>query len=92
MLEGVETLERPKDMQKRFSAAWSACANVITEERQRIAKDALGEDYERVMKHPNSLKIVGRVVRRVKDECGELSPDIVVGEINLEDIMAEELE
>jgi len=92
ILEGAETLERPKEMQKRFSAAWKACASLVSSERQRIAKDALGEDYERVMNHPNSLKIVGRVVRRVKDERGELSPDIVVGEINLEDIMAEELE
>lgn len=92
MIEGVETLVSPQVMEKRFSAAWQAFAKICVAENNRILRDCLGsdEEFDRVKNHPNGGNALGRILRRVKDVHGELTPGMSI-DVDIDDILADEL-
>ena len=87
MLEGAESLVHPTEMQKRFAGVWEAYAKMWTTEHNRIVRDCLGsqQEFDRVKNHPNGRTAIGRILNRVKEVHGELTPgmnvDVDVGDI-----------
>ncbi len=92
MLEGAETLAHPNEMQKRFSAAWHASAALWGTEHRRIFKDCLGgqEAYDRVKAHPNGNAALSRILSRVKETHGNITPGMSVN-VDIGDILSDEL-
>ncbi|KKL52399.1 hypothetical protein LCGC14_2285830 [marine sediment metagenome] len=92
ILEGAEGLIPPQEMQARFAAAWQASAKVWQAEIPRIVGDCLGgpEEFERIRSHPNGGNVIGRILTRVREVHGDLTPGMVV-DIEVGDILVEEL-
>ena len=92
LIEGAETLTRPQDMHSRFSVAWKASAKLWTASNNRIIRNCLGsqEEYDRVMNHPNGRNARGRILSRVKEIHGELTPGMDV-DVDVGDILIDEL-
>lgn len=92
IVEGVESLINPFEMQKRFAGAWEACAKIWMDENYRIVRDCLGSDaeFERVRNHPNGRTAIGRILNRVREVHGELTPGMVIN-VEVGDILVEEL-
>lgn len=90
IVDGAETLVNPKLQQDRFQAAWEACAKLWSAENNRILRDCLGgqEDFNRVAEHPNGQDAFGRILQRVRETHGDLSPGMVV-EVEVNDILEE---
>lgn len=92
LIEGAETLTRPKDMHKKFSIAWKASAELWTAANDRIIRNCLGsqEEYNRVMNHPNARNARGRILSRVKEVYGDLTPGMEI-DVDVGDILIDEL-
>lgn len=92
MVEGVESLVHPAKMQPRFAVAWQAYAEMWQTEYNRIIRDCLGsqEEFDRVKSHPNGGNAIGRILSRVKQIHGELTPGMAV-KVDVGDILLEEL-
>lgn len=90
MIEGSENLVKPKIMQQHFQHAWDASAKLWMFENNRILRDCLGgqEDFDRVAEHPNGRDAFGRILQRVREVHGNLSPGMVVA-VNVDDILEE---
>lgn len=89
MLEGAESLVHPAEMQKRFSRAWESYAGMWAGEHNRIVRDCLGgsqQEFERVRNHPNGKAAIGRILTRVKEVHGELTPGMEI-DVNVGDIL-----
>jgi len=91
LIEGAETLARPADMHGLFSEAWKASAKLWTTENNRIIQSCLGDEYERVMNHPNGRNVKGRILSRVKEVHGNLTPGMIVDDVDVDDILLDEL-
>ena len=92
MLEGAESLVHPTEMQKRFAGTWEAYAKMWSTEHNRILRDCLGsqKEFDRVRSHPNGRSAIGRILSRVKEIHGELSPGMSVN-VDVGDILVDEL-
>lgn len=92
MLEGAEGLVHPTEMQKRFAGAWELYAKMWTTENKRIVRDCLGsqEEYDRIKGHPNGRSAIVRILSRVKEIHGELTPGMNV-DVDVKDILMDEL-
>lgn len=92
MIEGVEALIHPSEMQTRFSQAWQAYANLWGTEHNRIIRDCLGsdEEFERIKAHPNGRNVIGRILSRVKEVHGDITPGMAVN-VDVADILFDEL-
>lgn len=90
MIDGAQTLARPCKIQRHFQAAWEACAKLWTAENNRILRDCLGgqEGFDAVYAHPKGRDAFGRILKRVRDTHGELSPGMIV-EVEVDDILQE---
>lgn len=95
MLEGAESLIHPTEMQKHFSAAWESYAvGVWAGEHNRIVRDCLGgsqKEFERVKAHPNGRAAIQRIISRVKEVHGELTPGMKVNDVDIGDILVDEI-
>lgn len=91
MIEGVESMATPKEMEKRFSRAWAAAAKVFVVSHQRIVRDCLGgqPELDRVINHPDARNIMARIVDRVREVHGELTPGMTVDDVDVADILDE---
>lgn len=92
IIEGAETLTRPQEMNKRFGSAWQAAAKIWSTETHRIILDCLGseEEYQRISHHPNGHKTIKRILSRVKEVHGNLTPGMEI-DVDIDDILIEEL-
>lgn len=92
MLEGAESLIHPSEMDKRFKAAWEASAKLWTTEHNRIVRDCLGsqKELDRVRAHPNGRAAIVRILSRVKEIHGELTPGMSI-DVDVGDILIDEL-
>lgn len=92
MIEGAESLVRPKEMQKRFSLAWETYAGMWKEEHNRIVRDCLGgqKEFDRVSNHPNGKAAFGRILNRVKEVHGTITAGMEI-DIQVDDILIDEL-
>lgn len=88
MVDGAQKLVNPRVMQQRFQAAWTACAKLWMAENNRILKDCLGDSFDTVCAHPNGRDAFGRILKRVKETHGELSPGMTVN-VEVDDILEE---
>lgn len=89
MIEGTESLVNPGEMQKRFSRAWELYAKMWAGEHNRIVRDCLGgsqREFERVRSHPNGKAAIGRILTRVREVHGELTPGMEI-DVNVGDIL-----
>lgn len=89
-IEGAESLIPPTDMQVRFAGAWEAYAKMWGAEHNRIVRDCLGsqKEFDRVRNHPNGRSAIGRILSRVKEIHGELTPGMEVN-VDVKDILYE---
>lgn len=88
MIDGAQTLTRPCKIQRHFQAAWEACAKLWVAENNRILRDCLGgqEGFDAVRAHPNGQNAFGRILKRVRDTHGDMSPGMTV-EVKVDDIL-----
>lgn len=93
IVEGAESLIHPTEMQKRFARAWESHAKMWLGEHDRIIRDCLGgsqKEFDRVRSHPNGGTAIRRILSRVKEVYGELTPGMKV-DVNVSDILIDEL-
>lgn len=92
MIEGAETLTQPIEMNKRFGRAWKSGAQIWSIENRRIVQDCLGgeEKYNEVRTHPNGNKTIRRILSRIKEVYGDLTPGMTV-DVDVGDILVDEL-
>lgn len=92
MVEGAETLVHPTEMQTRFAVAWQAYAKMWSGEHNRIIRDCLGSqaEFDRVKSHPNGRTAINRILQRVKEVHGKLTPGMEVN-VSVDDILVDEL-
>lgn len=92
MLEGAEGLIHITEMDKRFKGAWQAYANMWAAEHNRIIRDCLGsqKEFDRVRSHPNGRAAIGRIMSRIREVHGEITPGMNV-DVDVGDILIDEL-
>ncbi len=93
MIDGAEGLRHPSEMQKRFAGAWAAYAKMWATEHNRIVRECLGgsqKELERVKSHPNGRAAIGKILNRVKEVHGDLTPGMAIN-VNVGDILLEEI-
>lgn len=92
MVEGAETLIHPAQMQKRFARGWESYARLWGGVHNQIIRDCLGseEEFERVRNHPKGKTVICRILNRVKEVHGALTPGMEV-DIDIDDILLDEL-
>ena len=93
MLEGAEGLIHTTEMQQRFARAWEAYAPKLwSTEHNRIVRDCLGsqEEFDRVKAHPNGRAAIVRILSRVKEIHGDLTPGMSI-DVDVGDILIDEL-
>lgn len=90
MIEGAESLAHPLDMQKRNRVVWEAYSKMWLQAHDQIVKDCLGSqrEFDRVKSHPEGKDAIARILSRVKEVHGELTPGMEVN-VNVGDIIAE---
>lgn len=92
VIEGAEDLLNPREMDKRFKAAWMTYARLYKSEHHRMMRDCLGgqAEFDRVNSHPNGHNALCRIMERILRTHGELKPGMVV-DVEVGDILLEEL-
>ncbi len=93
MVVGAEGLIHPIKMQESFFRAWKAYGAVWSSEHNRILRDCLGgqKEFDRVKNHPNGRAALGRILSRVQEVHGDITPGMKV-DVEVGDILFEELQ
>jgi len=91
VIEGVESLAHPQDMQERFSAAWSNFAKLWASENNRIIGNCVGgpQQLQSLKNHPKAEVILRRIVHRIVEQHGNFTPGMDVA-VDVQDILLEE--
>lgn len=95
MTEGAEVLIHPAQMQKRFARGWESYARLYPCVHDLVMRDCLGsqEELDRVKNHPKGRKAIQRILSRVRETYGGLTPGMTVDvkSLHIEDILSDEL-
>lgn len=93
MTEGAEVLIHPAQMQKRFARGWESYARLWESVHNQIVRDCLGSQEEFVRNHPKGRKAIQRILSRVRETYGGLTPGMTVDvkSLHIEDILSDEL-
>ena len=92
MVEGAEALIHPAQMQKRFARGWESYARLWAGVHNQVIRDCLGgeEEFERMRNHPRGKAVICRILNRVREVHGALTPGMEV-DIDIDDILLDEL-
>jgi hypothetical protein len=90
ILDGVNTLADPGEMQARFNQLWAAYARLWSSENRHIIVEALGGDgalWDRITEHPNGAVVGHGIMERIRDAHGELTPGMKVDIVHVDDLL-----
>lgn len=93
IIEGVESLTHPQEMQKRLQQVWQSCAEAWRVEHERIILECLGgtEEVQLVKSHPNGKNAIGRILERVREiHGGRIMPGMDMDDVEVGDILSDE--
>jgi len=94
MIDGVDSLVLPSEMQQVFSSAWKSFARLWGSEQQRLVLEAIGGDEslrEQVREHPKGRQVLRRILYRVKETKGSLSFGLSATDVDVADILVQEI-
>lgn len=90
VLDGVENMAHPREEHKAFQSAWRIYSLRLWKgEQNRIIRDCLGKEYERVVNHPDGQNVVRKILSRVAEINGGLRPGLNVDDVEIGDILYE---
>ncbi len=93
VFDGVANGIHPSEMAKHFSQAMHCYVRLMNDTHKTALEDILGgkQKVALVLNHDNAENIVHRILERVAETHGGVIPGKEFGNINVDDILAEEM-